>query len=442
MQPAARLTAAIELLIDIEDKMAARGAPADALVSGYFRARRYAGSKDKRAISGYIYDILRARELYLWALKRVGAVPTARNLMILHLLRHDEDSLKLFGQDNPFAPTRILEDEEDQIRKLRQIKWEEAPVDKALNIPQWALSGFEDRFGKSLVAAATALNRNAPLDIRVNGLKNNGSNIKQVLNNESELFEKNKYSLHGYRANSSVNLGGMKAYKDGLIEVQDEAAQLAACLADARPGMQVVDLCAGAGGKSLAMAVAMQNSGQIHAFDISTKRLGSLKKRMQRAGARNIQVHRVEAEGAGREIAMRPFEGKTDRVIVDAPCSGTGTWRRSPDLRWRFEAQSLSEQTDLQLSLLKEGAALVKSRGWLVYMTCSLLPVENEDVVSRFLEDAGAGAWKAVDYREVWQSVLPSEAAVTLAKQPEFLQLAPHTHGTDGFFLAILERTD
>ncbi len=223
--------------------------------------------------------------------------------------------------------------------------------------------------------------------------------------------------------------------------MQDEAAQVASSLADAFPGAQVVDLCAGAGGKTLAMAAAMENRGQIHAFDISPKRLSSLKKRMQRAGARTIQVHQVTASGAGREIAFGPLEGKMDRVVVDAPCTGTGTWRRSPDQRWRFDTEGLKDQAALQGTLLSEGAKLVKQGGRLVYMTCSVLPEENEDVVAAFLKSQPEGAWKVLDYKAVWADTLPGVPAETLALRPEFLQLAPHAHDTDGFFLAVLEHS-
>jgi len=440
MQPAARLSAAIELLTDIEEKMASKGTPADVLVTKFFRARRYAGSKDKRAISDYVYGILRARGLYLWALKLLGAELTGRNMMLVHLARHEPDSFRYFGEENPFAPTRLHEEEEDFLRKLKRLDWHDAPVEASYNLPDWALPGLERRFGKQLAIAGASLNETAPLDIRVNSLKASGKSFDQILKNESELFEKNKLSCLGYRAAGPINLGANKAFSDGLIEIQDEAAQIASSLVAAAPGMQVTDLCAGAGGKTLAMAAEMENRGQIHAFDISPKRLSSLKKRMQRAGARNIQVHLIAAEGAGREIAFGPMEGKMDRVVVDAPCTGTGTWRRSPDQRWRFDADSLKAQTALQGKLLAEGAKLVRAGGRLVYMTCSVLPEENEDVVAAFMKVQPKDAWKVVDYHTQWAESLPGDAPETLAMTPEFLQLAPHAHDTDGFFLAILER--
>lgn len=439
MQPAARLTAAIELLSDIEAKIAARGAPADVLVQGFFRARRYAGSKDRRAVTGYVYGVLRNRALYMWALSQCRADVTARNLILVHLMLTDEAGIDLFGLDSPFAPTALTFDEEEMLGRLRRLKLVDAPIDVRVNLPHWALDGMTARFGNSLQVAAEALNETAPMDIRLNSLKPASQSIIHKFNSVSEVFIKNRFSEFGYRAIESINLGGDKAYKDGLIEVQDEAAQVASALVEARPGMQVIDLCAGAGGKSLALAAAMEGKGQIHAFDVSSPRLAALKTRMQRAAARNIQVHRIAPDGPGREIAFGPFAAKADRVVVDAPCTGTGTWRRSPDQRWRFDRDGLRDMAALQLSLLKEAATMVAPGGRLVYMTCSVLPEENEQVVEAFMGHGGA-AWRLMDYRTIWQNMLPGEPAETLALDPACLQLAPHAHGTDGFFCAIFER--
>lgn len=441
MQPAARLAAAIELLADVEDKMASRGAPADVLVSNFFRTRRYAGSKDKRAISGYVYSILRRRSRYLWAIKTARMEGTARNMMLAHLVvEGDDSSLHYFGVENPFAPTALTMEEQEMVDRLRRLDWDDAPQAARFNLPDWALPGLAQRFGKQLEAAAQALNQQAPMDIRLNALKTHGKKLNDILNKEYQVFEKTEFSRFGYRAVQSLNLGGMKVYKDGLLEVQDEAAQVASALVAAEAGMQVVDLCAGAGGKTLAVAADMANKGQIHAFDISASRLSSLRKRVQRAGARNVQVHRIADSGAGREIAFGPLKGQMDRVIVDAPCTGTGTWRRSPDQRWRFDRESLAAQNTVQLGLLGEAATMVKVGGRLVYMTCSLMPEENEAVLQKFVTDAGAQAWSYVDYRSIWTGALISAVPETLSSQPQCLQLAPHAHGTDGFFLGVLER--
>ncbi|TNE62063.1 MAG: RsmB/NOP family class I SAM-dependent RNA methyltransferase [Alphaproteobacteria bacterium] len=441
MQPAARLAAALELLEAVEAAMAARGAPADVLVGDYFRARRYAGSKDRRAVSQIVYDILRVRELYLWALGKVGQGVSARALLIAHLVHTDPAELDLFGADDRFGPAALDEAEGAMIEALQALVWAEAPNAAAANLPAWARTGFERRYPAGWADAAVALRGHAPLDVRLNPLKADPEKLTNKLKGDLEDFEKTKYSPFGFRSAKHVNLGGAASYKDGLIEVQDEAAQIASLLVEAMPGQQVIDLCAGAGGKSLLIAATMAGKGQLHAFDIAGKRLHELKARSQRAGAHNIQSHRLPVEGPARQDMLVEFVGKADRVVLDVPCTGSGTWRRSPDQRWRFDDDSLTALVQTQSGLLAEGASLVKVGGRLLYMTCSSLPAENEDVVSRFLATESAKSWTMVDYRAVWPRVLQGAAPKSLSLLDGALQLAPHVHQTDGFFVAILERT-
>ncbi|WP_417460872.1 RsmB/NOP family class I SAM-dependent RNA methyltransferase [Kordiimonas sp.] len=440
MQPSARIAAGIELLSQIEEAIECGGAPADRLVADYFRARRYAGSKDRRAVTEAIYAILRMRERLLWALGSLSHPVTARALFILYLQQEAPDQLGLFGEEgNTHAPDALDEHEAALIKAAATLDWDKAPVNIQVNVPKWTHAGFEKRFGSELIEAVNALNETAPLDVRINRLKRPDDTLNNILSNSSELFEKHVFSSDGYRSSSRVNLANEKAYQSGLVEVQDEAAQVAASLVAAAPGMQVVDLCAGAGGKSLAVAPDMKNKGQIHAFDISGGRLKELRVRLQRAGCRNIQVTRLAAEGDGRALALAPLAGKADRVMLDVPCSGSGTWRRSPDQRWRFDAEGLKNLNEVQAGLLREGAGLIKPGGRLIYMTCSVLPAENEEIVENFLANSG-DRWTAVDYRSVWAEALKSECPQSLALNSAFLQLAPHSHGTDGFFVAILER--
>ena len=439
MQPSARLAATIEILDSIEAAIASRGLPADRLVADYFRARRFAGSKDKRAISDHVYAVLRSREWLLWGLAHIGADISARALFIAHLVRHDSAQLALFAADDQFAPDALSDEEQHIITQLAALDWTQAPGDARSDVPSWASAGLRKRFGPAFEQAAMALQGTAPLDVRVNGLKADGFNIKLNISISSEDIEKNKYSEFGYRIKARLNLPSEKAYRDGMLEVQDEAAQVAAALVATAPGQQVVDLCAGGGGKSLAVAAVMENRGQIHAFDISGKRLADFRTRLQRAGYRNIQVTRIGREAAARSSAFAGLSGKADRVIVDTPCSGTGTWRRSPDLRWRFDGESLAELHKTQAGLLREAATLAKPGGRVVYMTCSLLPSENEDIIQGFMAEAGEG-WQLLDYRDIWADVLKSVVPDTLSLEPKCLQLAPHSHDTDGFFVAVLER--
>ena len=243
----------------------------------------------------------------------------------------------------------------------------------------------------------------------------------------------------GLRLPENKALQSSRAFVEGLIEIQDEAAQLASHLVDAKPGQQILDLCAGGGGKSLAVAGHMDNKGQIFATDINKRRLASFKERAKRADMHNLQTQELEEQGKERKKWLGRREGHMDRVIVDVPCSGTGVWRRSPDLRWRLSPESLEKFVVTQKSLLVEGAACVKPFGRLIYMTCSLLVEENEAVVDEFL--ASNSDFRSLDWRTVWKDVMSDVSQPNSASLKEnYLQLTPSRHGCDGFFVAILER--
>ncbi len=229
----------------------------------------------------------------------------------------------------------------------------------------------------------------------------------------------------------------LNAFQAGHFEIQDEAAQIAALLVDARRGMVVLDLCAGAGGKSLAMAARMSNSGTIHAYDVDKGRLGEIDKRAKRAGV-NMVFARVIPEGGERAKIFGDFRVGLDRVVLDVPCSGTGTWRRNPEARWRLTPEMLAANRDRQRGLLKEGAALVKPGGRLVYMTCSILSDENKDRADAFL--AEHDGFRALDYRDVWKQVGGVNVPESACGDGPYLALTPAMHGTDGFFVAIFER--
>lgn len=441
MQPAARFAAVIELFTEVEANMAARNAPADILVGNYFRARRYAGSKDRRFVSDMVYRLIRGWGLYCWALERADCAKSPRALVIALLCHKDAGSLTLFGADGKFAPKALTDDERRVVASLESLNWSEAPESLALSVPDWAEKGLRARFGAAFADAAKSLLETAPFDIRLNELKSGNRDLKSILSKESELFEKSKLSGFSYRATGPVNLLAHQAFKQGCVEIQDEAAQIASRLIQAGPGHQVVDLCAGAGGKSLAMAATMANSGQIHAFDISQKRISELAKRAQRAGARNIQSALLPSDAVGRQARLSALKDGADRVVLDVPCSGSGTWRRNPDQRWRFDSETLQDLNTVQDSLLSEGAALVKPGGRLVYMTCSLLSQENEERAEGFLNTQEQG-WRTLDYRDLWLESVSRKPVDSLSENPHFLQLAPHSHRTDGFFIAVLERTE
>jgi 16S rRNA (cytosine967-C5)-methyltransferase len=277
-----------------------------------------------------------------------------------------------------------------------------------------------------------ALCGTAALDLRVNGLKiDDREKARAALAREGVDAARTPLSPIGLRVFERVPLGTLKTFRDGFVEVQDEGSQLAALLADARPGMRVVDFCAGAGGKTLALAAAMENRGHLVACDIAAKRLERATERLRRAGASIVQ--RVPLTSARDKWVKRHGQG-FDRVFVDAPCTGTGTWRRNPDAKWRLRPEDLADLTALQAEILDSAQRLVKPGGRLVYVTCSLLAEENEQQVAHFL--AGHPAFSLLPVGPVWRAVIGTEAPA----ESEMLRLTPARHGTDGFFVALIER--
>jgi 16S rRNA (cytosine967-C5)-methyltransferase len=441
MRSAARLQAAIDILELIEDGIEKLGSPADVLASKYFRQRRFIGSKDRRAVSAFVYGTLRERGYHLWRLEHVGLASTARNLFASYLAKHEPDSLALFGADEPHAPTAFDAGERELLIALASNADEGVvPYSATLELPDIMVPAFQERFGDQLTDAMMALNQTAPFDLRLNPVHADNEVINNLHKN-LEGIEKSEYSPIGYRSKLRPNITATDLIQSGKVEVQDEAAQLACYLTEVKPDMQVVDLCAGAGGKSLLLAALMNNTGTIHAFDIIGKRLGELSKRAARASVTSIAPKTIPASGKARMDGLVKLKAKADRVIIDAPCTGTGTWRRNPDQRWRLREDSVDAFSEVQLSLLNEGSEMVKPGGRLVYMTCSVLKAENEAVVEKFIEIAGE-SWSLINYQDIWGRVL-SEAPMpdTLSTDPRMLQLAPHRHNTDGFFIAIIERS-
>ena len=437
MQPAARLQAVIEILDDIETGITQAGVPADVAVANYTRPRRYIGSKDRRAIIEMVYAVVRKRGRHAWRLGRVGLTLTGRNLVISHAGLMEDEWLEYFGTVSPHAPDALSSAETSALNTMPS-GVDDAPLFATHEVPDPTISGLQERFGAEFDVAVKALNHQAPLDVRANPVKLKKDlylNLRKI----DEGFEKQKYSPIGYRSFQKVNLSANSLVRGGFLEVQDEAAQLACYLTDVSPDMSVVDLCAGAGGKTLLMSALMQNKGQLFAFDTSAARLKKVKPRIDRAGCRNVQSNVLPIDEEGRHRLLSDFAGKAARVVIDAPCSGTGTWRRNPDQRWRLTEEVIKTYSEVQLGLLTEGSSLVTFGGRLVYMTCSLLPEENEAVVKGFLESTAEG-WSLLDYRDIWRRVLPSEPPETASSNPLCMQFVPHMHQTDGFFIAILEK--
>ena len=426
MTPAARVAAAIELLDAIET---APNRPADAVANDFFRARRFIGSGDRRAVSDRVWRVLRSRRRLGWWLK--GKQTEPRLLVAASLLT---EGWTLSGVAQAYSGGRFAAEGLERGEHIALAKIEghtldhpDMPEAVRLEIPDWLLPRLAARFGDRLNAEMTAMEGNAPLDLRANPLKATREEARAALAAEGWEAKPTPYSVWGLRIEGRRPVTSGPAFQTGLVEIQDEGSQLIATLVDARPGMRVADWCAGAGGKTLALAATMENRGQIVACDVSASRLDGAVRRLRRAGVHNVERHLIEA--GDKWIKRRA--GSFDRVLVDAPCTGTGTWRRNPDARLRLTERDLAELQPKQAMILDTAQSLVRKGGRLVYATCSLLAEENEAQVSAFL--ARHPDFTLVPLARAWNSPTPP-------CQGDVLSLTPAQHGTDGFFAAVLER--
>ena len=436
MTPAARLQAVIEILGGLDSQ------PAEQVVNDYLRQRRYIGSKDRRAVTAMTYDILRHRARLAWWLERAGgsaAVP--RQQVLAYLERcggEDPGGLGRLFDGAGYAPAPLTAEEAALAERLDDAapRSAEPPAWVACEVPEWLWPRLEGAFGAGAAAEAAALLEEAPTDLRVNSLLGTREEAQAALAEEGIATTPTPLSPVGLRVAGRRPLRASTAFAAGLVELQDEGSQLAALLCDARPGMAVADVCAGAGGKTLALAAAMQGRGRLLAMDVVQARLDRSALRLRRAGVNEKNEAFVERRAAKDLAAAEELHAAFDRVLVDAPCSGSGAWRRHPDARWRLTPQDLERYQAAQREVLRRAAALVKPGGRLVYITCSLLAEENADQASGFLADAPD--FTAVPLGAVWRSVLPSRYP---GGGGPFLTLTPLRHGTDGFFVAVFERS-
>jgi 16S rRNA (cytosine967-C5)-methyltransferase len=413
MTPAARLQMAIEIL----EGLGQTAQPFDRFLKDWFRSRRFAGSKDRRAIAERVFAIARRRA----HLAHRMANETPRALAIASLLEEGADIEALFS--GGYGPAPLTQDERAAIAapSQREPDWVKGEY------PQWLEEELRRAFGTSLLEEMTALQGRAPVDLRVNTLKAKRPEVLAALTAEGFTVQPTPHSPWGIRiapGEGSAALAKSALFESGAFEFQDEAAQLASLLAGAQPGMRVLDLAAGAGGKALAMAAAMNDQGEILAFDDSAARLAPLAERAKRAGAGCITL----AEKRGGPLWGN---GQFDLVFLDAPCSGSGTWRRQPELRWRLTPERLVELNRLQDWLLDDAARHTAPGGRLIYATCSLLPVENQDRVAAFLSRNPGFA--AVDLRADWSGKpVPGLGGDFRA--------TPQATGTDGFYCVALRK--
>jgi len=428
MTPAARLSAAIEVLGDID----ARRRPAADALKDWGLSRRFAGSKDRAAIASLVYDALRRKASAAWIMGE--GTPRAVALGMLRLQRgQGVEAIATLCSGERFALAPLTEMERD---RLAAATLDGAPASIAGDCPEWIEPSLRRAFGECLVPELQALARRAPLDIRINTLEASREEVQNALAYLGPV--ETPHSPYGLRLwpgedGRGPALQSEPEFLKGWFEIQDEGSQLAALLTRAKPGEQVVDLCAGGGGKTLALAAMMENHGQVYATDSDARRLAPIHDRLKRAGARNVQVRTPR----GRMDAVSDLDGTADLVLVDAPCTGSGTWRRNPDAKWRLRPGSLDARRKEQAATLDRAAALARPGGRIVYVTCSVLPEENDDAVANFL--SGDGGFVRVEPYDVLGTAPASlPGAVILTHYG--LQMTPRQTGTDGFYLAALRR--
>lgn len=433
MTPGARAQAAIDLLDTID---AARG-PADRCAQAYFRDRRFIGAKDRAAIGALVYGVLRHRAQLDWWVARIAGgqgTPRGRVLAALAILEGwDAPRVAAAFDGDRFRPAVLSLRERALVEALagRSIDHpDQSPATRA-NIPEWLWPGLEARFGEATAAELAALADEAPLDLRVNTLRGDRATAQRRLAADGIVATPTALAPTGLRVSGRVAVMASAAFREGLVEIQDEGSQLAAALVDARPGMRVCDFCAGAGGKTLALAGTMANSGRLVACDTVARRLDAATARLRRAGVSNVERRLLATE---RDPWVKRHKGGFDRVLVDAPCTGSGTWRRNPDARWFLTSADLDELVAKQARILDSAARLVRPGGRLVYVTCSLLREEDEAQMRAFA--AAHPEFRPVPVADLWQDLLGGPCPST----GDALVLTPRRHGTDGFFVAVFAR--
>jgi 16S rRNA (cytosine967-C5)-methyltransferase len=431
MRTGAQIAAAIDLLEEVLN----RHRPAASALADWGKSHRFAGSGDRAAIGNLLYDALRRKRSLAAQMESdsprviiLAAAPRALGLAPSAVMASAD------GSEHAVAPLS----EAEQAGLQRQIPGD-APISVRGDIPDWLEPSFVRAFGS--VAAAeegAALARRAPVDLRVNALKADTDKVMKAL----ARFEPvpTPFSPVGIRLPApegkgrTPNVEAETSHGKGWYEVQDEGSQIAALMAGAGPRKQVLDLCAGGGGKALAFAAAMRNTGQVYAYDDDAHRLRPIFERLKRAGARNVQVLT-----AGDSAALQALGPRFDVVFIDAPCTGTGAWRRRPDAKWRLKPANLEQRVAEQQALLEQGAVLVKPGGRLVYVTCSVLPEENADQVAWFV--ARHPEYGVLPWRLAWAEIGGRETPVTAAADDAQLLLTPARHHTDGFFVASFTRS-
>ena len=396
--------------------------PTDSVVSAFFRDHRALGSRERLALAETAYTVLRQR-LLLQNFAQSGSGPLERRLAILA------------WQGSPsFLRTALQPHELTWLTAIEDIDHATLPEKLRHNLPDWLAAPLKELLGDEFWPLVEALSETAALDLRVNLLKAKREDVQRALTEAGFTVAPTPYSPWGLRLQGKPALHKQDVFTQGLVEVQDEGSQLLALLTDAKRGEMVVDFCAGAGGKTLALGASMRNTGRLYAFDVSGHRLDALKPRLARSGLSNVHPAQIAHE---RDDRIKRLAGKIDRVLIDAPCSGLGTLRRNPDLKWRQSPKAVNALQATQTAILASAARLLKPGGRLVYATCSLLAAENEVVAEAFTA-AQAAEFEVLPAQQVLEAARV-EPAAPLVSGP-YLRLWPHRHQMDGFFAAVWQR--
>ena len=395
-------------------------APADQELRRFFRENRQLGARDRAVVADTVYAALRRRRM----LEHVTPKATPREIALATVV-------KVLGVGLGQIEANLRPGEKEWLVALKARDLEQLPLGIRADLPDWVIERLRRTMDEeSILALGRSLQQAAPLDLRVNAMKAPREAVLERLEYDELAAAPTKYSPLGVRLREKPSLEKHPMFLAGAVEVQDEGSQLLGLLVEPKRGEMVVDFCAGAGGKTLQMGAAMASTGRIYAFDVSDARLARLAPRLKRSGLSNVFPQRIAGEN---DAKVKRLRGKIDRVLVDAPCTGLGTLRRNPDLKWRQTAEAVGELNAKHGAILDSAATLVKPGGRLVYGTCSLLAEENEDVVARFLE-------AHPDFHVVPAAEVLARQGVVLPGMGDYLRLDPRRHETDGFFAAVLER--
>ncbi len=432
MIPSARISAAVEVLADIEIKRR----PANEALKEWGQMHRFAGSGDRAAIAGLVYDALRRKASSAYVMGE--STPRAVMLGMLRLERAlGVDAIAALFSGARFAPEPLTDGERE---RLASASLQDAPPHVAGDYPEWLDASFATLFGEARADELSALAARAPLDLRVNLLKADRDRASAELgeyNPEHTSWSPVGLRIHVAPEAKSPAVQSDPAFIKGHVEIQDEGSQLAALLSGAQPGEQVVDLCAGAGGKTLALAAMMENSGQLYATDTDKRRLAPIHARLERAGVRNVQVRTPR----GATEILEDLAGKIDLVLIDAPCTGTGSWRRNPDAKWRLRPGALEIRRRDQVAALDRAVPLLRAGGRIAYVTCSVLDEENGSQIKDFLArhpDFAVEKPEQVAAALGERGYLFQKAALV---SEEGILMTPRRTGTDGFFVSVMRRS-